>query len=140
MAEVKVIIAGSRGVTQDRHIDEAMAEFIEKYCPRVPHPKQGESTGGATIFIPGRPSEIVSGGCRGADEMGETWAKLRNIPVKVFEAKWKLHGKKAGPIRNQAMGLYAEAAVVIWDGVSRGSQSMIGIMQALNKPVLVWRV
>ena len=46
-------------------------------------------------------SEIVSGGARGTDTMAERYAFERNIPIKVHVAEWNVHGKSAGPIRNQ---------------------------------------
>jgi hypothetical protein len=48
----------------------------------------------------GRPSLIISGGAKGTDAMVEKYALIHKIPLKVYEANWKLHGKKAGPIRN----------------------------------------
>ncbi len=50
-------------------------------------------------------TELVSGGCRGIDQDGESWAKHVGIPVKLFPADWSL-GNGAGPIRNQAMADY----------------------------------
>ena len=73
--------------------------------------------------------EIISGMCRGADRIGEEYAKTRNIPLKVFPADWNKYGRAAGPIRNKQMLDYAleESAVVVafWDGKSRGTANMI---------------
>jgi YspA, cpYpsA-related SLOG family len=51
-------------------------------------------------------TEVVSGGAKGADWLGEQWAHRNKIPVKVFPALWKTHGKSAGPIRNREMATY----------------------------------
>ena len=53
--------------------------------------------------------EIISGTCRGADIMGENFAKVYNIPVKRFPADWKLYGKNAGNVRNRQMAEYASS-------------------------------
>lgn len=53
--------------------------------------------------------EIISGTCRGADIMGENFAKTYNIPVKRFPADWKLYGKNAGNVRNRQMAEYASS-------------------------------
>lgn len=83
-------------------------------------------------------SEVVSGACgRGVDRAGEQWADAMLIPKKLFPADWKKHGKSAGPIRNKQMAEYADAAIVIWNGQSRGSENMIHEMKLLNKPVHV---
>ena len=46
---------------------------------------------------------IVSGGARGADSLGEDWAATRGVRVEVHPARWDLHGRRAGPIRNAEM-------------------------------------
>lgn len=69
--------------------------------------------------------EIVSGGAKGADALGERYAKEYNVPVKVFKADWNKHGKAAGPIRNAEMAKYAQGCIVFWDGKSNGTWNMI---------------
>jgi len=77
-------------------------------------------------------TEVVSGGCRGADASGERWAKANNIPVKLFPADWKKHGKAAGPIRNEEMAKYADALIAIKVNNSRGTTSMINLAEKYN--------
>jgi hypothetical protein len=48
-------------------------------------------------------SVIIHGAARGADTLAADWAKARNVPALPFPAEWALHGKAAGPIRNQRM-------------------------------------
>ena len=67
-------------------------------------------------------TEVVSGGAAGADAQGEEWARIRQIPVMVFQADWKAHGRGAGPRRNRAMAEYADAVALFPGG--RGSASM----------------
>lgn len=67
-------------------------------------------------------SEVVSGGASGADAEGEAWAKSHGIPVRVFKADWKVHGRGAGPRRNIEMAEYADAVVIFPGG--RGTASM----------------
>ncbi|HEX3768205.1 MAG TPA: hypothetical protein VHT72_07490, partial [Puia sp.] len=38
---------------------------------------------------------------------------------------WTQLGKRAGIIRNEEMGNYAEALIYIWDGKSKGTEHMI---------------
>lgn len=75
-------------------------------------------------------SEVVCGGAPGIDNKGALWAKANDIPVKVFEAEWTRLGKKAGPVRNQQMAKYADALILVWDGESRGSRSMLACSEA----------
>lgn len=84
-----------------------------------------------------RVDKIVSGGCKGPDKAGEQVADLEHVPLKVFKAKWKEHGRAAGPIRNAKMADYADALLAFWDGKSRGTMSMIAMMNGRKKLVHV---
>lgn len=82
-------------------------------------------------------TEVVCGMAIGVDKLGEQWAIANNIAVKEMPANWNAHGKAAGPIRNRQMAEYADAAVIIWDGVSNGSRNMINEMIRKKKPYFV---
>lgn len=71
--------------------------------------------------------EIVSGGCPdGVDAEAKRLADdCYDVKYREFPADWKTHGKAAGPIRNRQMAAYADALLLIWDGQSRGSASML---------------
>ena len=69
--------------------------------------------------------EIVSGCARGADALGELYAKENSVPVKKFPADWDKHGKSAGYIRNAQMAEYATHCICFWDGESKGTKMMI---------------
>lgn len=98
---MKVIIAGSRDLTNMANIKQAVKE--------------------SNFDI----TEVVSGHARGVDRLGEQWAKTSNISVKLFPADWGKFGKAAGFVRNKEMAEYADALIAIWDGVSRGTENMI---------------
>lgn len=110
---MKVIVAGSRSISDIGQVEQAIAES------------------GFEI------TEAVSGTARGVDQLGEQWAEARGIPVKRFPANWTRDGKGAGFIRNWEMGLYADAAVLAWDGKSRGTHYMMNCMKRLGKPCYV---
>jgi hypothetical protein len=70
-------------------------------------------------------AEVVSGTARGVDQLGEDWARERDVPVERFPADWNTHGRAAGPIRNEAMAEYADALVAIHVDESQGTTDMI---------------
>jgi hypothetical protein len=109
----KIIVAGSRGVTDF----EIVRRAIE----------------GSGFDV----SEVVSGKARGADALGERWARENGIPVKEFPADWERRGKSAGFLRNAEMARYADGLVAVWDGASHGTKHMIETMQSMGKPVWV---
>lgn len=82
-------------------------------------------------------TEVVSGCATGVDWLGEQWARANGIPVKEMPADWNTYGKSAGPQRNRAMAEYADAAVIIWDGESRGTRNMIENMVRRKKPYYI---
>ena len=82
-------------------------------------------------------TEVVSGCAIGADRLGERWANSNNVPIKEMPADWNRYGNSAGPLRNKAMAEYADAAIVIWDGESRGSRNMIENMIRKKKPYYI---
>lgn len=67
-------------------------------------------------------TELVSGGCAGADTGAERWARNKQIPIKRFLPDWAKLGKSAGPLRNKEMAEYADSCVV-FDG-GRGTADM----------------
>ena len=81
--------------------------------------------------------EIVNGTCRGADKLGEQYAKEKRLKIKRFPANWNKYGKAAGPKRNQQMANYADALIAFWDGKSRGTKNMIDLAKQANFKVKI---
>lgn len=80
-------------------------------------------------------TKIISGGAGGIDTLAEIYAKANGIPFEEYPANWKLYGKRAGPIRNREMEKEIEAAVVIWNGASKGTKHYIDLVRASGKPL-----
>lgn len=79
--------------------------------------------------------EIVSGGAKGADSLGEQFAKEKSIKVIKFPADWVKHKKGAGFIRNVEMAEYANILIAFWDGKSSGTKHMIDTATKLGLQV-----
>lgn len=110
---MKVIIAGTRSVDDYSLVVQAVKRS------------------GYTI------TEVVSGCATGIDRLGEQWARANNVPIKEMPADWIRHGNSAGPQRNRAMAEYADAAIIVWDGQSRGTRNMIENMIRRKKPYYI---
>jgi len=85
----------------------------------------------------GNISYIVCGKAKGADSLGEKYALENNIEVIYFEPEWNLYGKRAGHIRNELMGNYADTLIAFWDNKSKGTKHMINYMKKINKKYIV---
>lgn len=71
--------------------------------------------------------EIISGGARGADKLGERYAKDNNIPTRIFPAEWDKYGKSAGFRRNKDIIDACDVCIAFWDGESRGTKHDIDL-------------
>lgn len=83
---------------------------------------------------------IVSGEARGADMLGERFAKELGLQLLLFPAEWDKYGKSAGYKRNLTMSENADALISFWDGESRGTRHMIDIMIKANKPYRIIQI
>lgn len=110
---MRVVIAGGREFNDY----ELLREICDGVIPVVP--------------------EIVSGGARGTDKLGERYAKEKGYDLKVFPADWGKHGKGAGHIRNKQMAEYGDMLVAFWDGESKGTKNMIDTSKRLGLIVYV---
>lgn len=72
---------------------------------------------------------IISGTARGADQLGERYARENGIPLERYPAEWGKYGKRAGYLRNKQMAEKATHLVAFWDGKSRGTKHMINLAQ-----------
>ena len=70
---------------------------------------------------------IVSGTAKGADLLGERYAKEKGFKIEIYPAKWDLYGKSAGYRRNAEMVAVADAVIVFWDGKSKGTKHTIDL-------------
>lgn len=106
----RVIVAGSRDFTDKERLYKVLDNRLASIKDDV---------------------EIVSGHCRGADMLGEQYAKDHGIPLVLFPANWSKYGKRAGYIRNDQMAKYAYekngALIAFPIGEARGTKMMIRI-------------
>ena len=107
---MKLIIAGSRVITDYEILRQAVVSsgLWEEYKRTI---------------------EIVSGGAKGVDRLGEEFAWKNDLRIRRFLPDWDANGKSAGHIRNREMGDFAKAnggcLLALWDGVSVGTRGMI---------------
>jgi hypothetical protein len=104
----RIIIAGGRGFNDWELLKHKVSYYILSLSP--------EDT------------EIVSGGCRGADKLGERYAQEYGYPITPFyvsKEDWSKFGKGAGPIRNGKMAKYATHLIAFWREGDEGTENVI---------------
>ena len=113
---MRLIIAGSRSFTHYQHLCQTLAP--ERH----------------------RITQVLTGGARGADQLGFRWALQHHIRSRCFAADWERFGKAAGARRNHQMAQAGDVLVAFHVHNSPGTAHMIACMRALGKPVVVIRV
>lgn len=75
---------------------------------------------------------IIHGAYKGADLLGERWAKVREVPYCGVPARWLRLGGAAGPDRNQRMrNEFNPQACVSFPG-GRGTRNMCELMREIG--------
>lgn len=113
---IKLVVFGSRSVNNLELIYRKLDEYNDSSGPI---------------------GEVVSGGAKGPDSIGESWAKSKGIAVSRFIPEWHALGKFAGIQRNRNMADYADGGIGFWDGKSTGTANMIDELRQRRKPVEV---
>lgn len=86
-------------------------------------------------YIPEDVDHIISGGANGVDTLAEKYADEHGIPKTIVRPEYSRYGKAAPLRRNEVMVDMADAVLVIWDGISRGTQYTVKYAKEQGKPV-----
>lgn len=117
----RIVVAGCRDYEDyedaKAYIDSCIKDFKEKYT---------------LVFL--------SGGCRGADRLGERFATENGFSIERFPADWRKYGKGAGLKRNWQMAKACDGVICFWDGNSRGTASMIRYAKEFHKTLWIKRI
>lgn len=108
MGLIRIVIAGGREFDDYDYMRECMNSIKHLYYNRS--------------------IEVISGACRGADELGEKWAAENHFAVDSKPPDYKniKPSKRAPLVRNEEMAKAADVLCAFWDGESRGTRHMIG--------------
>ena len=116
---IHLAIVGSRSITDDTFVKRILNSYK---------------------FMFGTPSYIISGGAKGIDSIGESWADNLKINKKIFKPDWTKYGKKAGFIRNEDIIKNCDICLAIWDGESKGTKNDIELCKQYNKNLLIFNM
>jgi len=83
------------------------------------------ATDDMATWLPPADTVIIHGGAAGADDLADQWAVVNWVSVEEFKADWKLHGRAAGPIRNQRMLDEGKPDLVVAFPGGRGTADMV---------------
>lgn len=115
---MKVIVAGSRGITDEQLIRGEMKALWSDLGP----------------------FEVVSGDARGVDRISGRIAERAGVTVHHFPADWDRLGRSAGYRRNEEMARFADYLLVFWDGRSKGTRHMMDLASKHGLPISVVQI
>lgn len=78
---------------------------------------------------------VIHGNARGADSLAYDWARENGVEVIPCPADWEIHGKAAGPVRNQKMIQYKPDLVIAFPG-GKGTKDMVDKAKREGIPVI----
>ena len=138
----RLVVAGGRDFQDPAFLDQALQRSLQDYGPAELLQQLDEAH-------PYGPLQIVSGGARGADALGEQWAKAAGVPIQRYPAAWddigapgavvrtnrqgRPYNANAGFARNALMAQNADAVLVMPGG--RGTDHMVKVAQEQGLPV-----
>ena len=85
-------------------------------------------------YISDEVDEIVSGGAVGVDSCAAEYAEKNGLKLTVFLPKYDRYGRAAPIKRNEEIVNYADKVIAFWDGVSKGTLSVIKYAEKTGKP------
>ena len=83
---------------------------------------------------------IISGGAGGIDFLAEQYADLHRISKYIVRPHYNLYGRAAPLKRNEKMVDMADAVLIIWDGISRGTEHTLKYTEKAKKPLTLIKV
>jgi len=89
-----------------------------------------------TIRLTHGVGHLIQGGASGADACARAWAIYNELPYTQYPARWKIHGLKAGFIRNKQMLDEGRPDLVVAFPGGKGTAMMVDIAVKAGVKVL----
>ena len=100
----RIMVSGSRGWTNEEKVRSELDRLHEEIGP----------------------FELMHGGAQGPDNFAYWWAlEHEDVVGRSFLPNYQEHGKAAPHVRNDKMLDRADRVIAFWNGVSRGTKSVI---------------
>ena len=84
--------------------------------------------------------EIISGGARGIDACAKSFALENSFVYTEILPDYKRYSRAAPIIRNREIVERADHVLIFWNGVSRGTKSVIDYCKSIGKSFSVFEV
>lgn len=99
---------------------------------------RGLSVDNLEEYLPENTTEIVSGGAKGVDTCAREYALYHGLKLTEYLPEYERYGRAAPLKRNITIIENADLVLAFWDGISRGTKSVIDNCKKRNIPVAVY--
>lgn len=72
-------------------------------------------------------NKIISGGCKGVDNLAKKYSNDKNIKFDEYKAEWDKYGKKAGPMRNEIIVKKCSHIILFIHPLSKGTKNTLDL-------------
>ncbi len=86
-----------------------------------------------STYVPPNVDTVISGGASGIDSLAEQYADIHRLSKYIVRPRYDIYGRAAPIKRNEQMVDMADAALVVWDGQSKGTHRTIKYIKKQNK-------
>jgi predicted Rossmann fold nucleotide-binding protein DprA/Smf involved in DNA uptake len=90
------------------------------------------------ILALGKPDEIISGGCTGADRMAERYAKEHGITMTVLKPDERIKNNSRFAIRDKEIAKQCTHMIAFPSKLGKGTQLTIGFAEKQKRTVFVY--
>lgn len=80
---------------------------------------------------------VISGGALGIDQLAEQYADEHKLSKYIIRPQYEKFGRAAPLKRNEQMVDLADAVLIVWDGVSRGTNYTADRARKKQKPLML---
>ena len=88
-------------------------------------------------YISANVGTIIAGGASGIDQLAEQYADQHKLSKYIIRPRYERFGRAAPLKRNEQMVDMADAVLIVWDGVSKGTKYTVDQARKKQKPLVL---
>ncbi len=119
MNEFRILVCGGRDYADATKVNDTLDNIVAN----IHAMSSGQSV------------RLIHGAARGADSLAAAWASARGIAATAYPAKWDIHGRSAGYVRNKQMLDEGQPHLVVAFPGGAGTAMMIRIARSAGVTV-----
>jgi hypothetical protein len=119
MNEFRILVCGGRNYADAAKVNATLDNIVENI----------------QLTASNQSVRLIHGAARGADSLAAAWASSRGLAATAYPAKWDIHGRSAGFVRNKQMLDEGQPHLVVAFPGGAGTAMMIRIARSAGVTV-----